>query len=345
MILLLGAAGFIGQAFTKELRRRGCGFIPLTRGTLDYTRLDLLFDYIRETRPAFVINAAGYPGKPNVDACELAREQTLCANTLLPQTISRVCLMRNIPWGHVSSGSIYQGAKLVEAGELLVERDLSRKQVRDLFAAHPEQVHGFTELDEPNFSFLYPPCNFYSGSKALAEAAITGVGRCYIWRPGIPFNEQDHSRNFLSKIQRYPKVYDSLTSASHLEDFVRACLDLWESHAPFGIYNVANPGAVTTRQIVELLERILKPNRRFEFWQDDQEFYRFAATAPRSHCILDVSKLLAAGVKMRTVTEALEDALFRWRSNTPALQFFEPVHSSSSGSIIPLASGTRWPKR
>jgi UDP-glucose 4,6-dehydratase len=320
MILLLGASGYIGQAFARELRRRGYGFVPLTRKAIDYTQFDILFDYVRKMRPAFIINAAGYTGKPNVDACELAREETLSGNTLLPQTITRVCLMTNTPWGHVSSGCIYDGAKVVKNGETRVERDLNRPELRRLFAEHPERFVGFTELDPPNFSFLCPPCSFYSGTKALAEEAIRGVGQTYIWRPRIPFNERDEPRNFLSKIQRYPKVYDNVNSISHLEDFVRACLDLWERHAPFGIYNVTNPGAVTTRQVVETIQRIVKPNRRFEFWKDDAEFYRLGAKAPRSNCILDVSKLLAAGVRMRPVEEALEDSLRRWRAATPAVE-------------------------
>jgi 3,5-epimerase/4-reductase len=59
----------------------------------------------------------------------------------------------------------------------------------------------------------------------------------------------------LSKVQRYAKVYDNVNSISHRADFVKACLDLWELRAPFGIYNVTNPGFVTTRQVVELIEK------------------------------------------------------------------------------------------
>jgi dTDP-4-dehydrorhamnose reductase len=241
----------------------------------------------------------------------------LYANTILPQTIARVCLMRSTPWGHVSSGGIYRGAKVVEDGELLVERDLNEPELRRLLAEHPERIRGFTELDEPNFSFLCPPCNFYSGSKAAAEQAIQGVGRCYIWRPGTPFNEQDHPRNFLSKIQRYEKVYDDVNSVSHLQDFVRACLDLWESGAAFGCYNVTNPGVVTTRQVVRMIQRILNPDRNFKFWKNDAEFRGFGAKAPRSSSILDSSKLLAAGVNLRPAQEALEDSLHGWHQAAP----------------------------
>ena len=64
-----------------------------------------------------------------------------------------------------------------------------------------------------------------------------------------------------------------------------------------------------------MIERILRPARSFEFWADDEEFYKRAAKTPRSNCVLDVSKLLAAGVKLRPVEEALRDALENW---TPA---------------------------
>ena len=111
-----------------------------------------------------------------------------------------------------------------------------------------------------------------------------------------------------------------MNSISQVEDFVRACLNLWERRAPFGIYNVVNPGVITTRQVVEMIQRILKPARRFEFWRNDGEFYRFGARTPRSNCILDASKLLAAGVEMRPVEEALEDSLRNWRSVASAAE-------------------------
>jgi len=324
MILLLGASGYVGQAFSAELRRRRLSFIPLTRRAIDYTSFNILFDYIRKMRPDFIVNAAGYAPNPNVDACELAREEVLCANALLPQTIARACLMTNTPWGHVSSGSIYLGAKVAaERGRMRIERNLNQPEIQRLFAEHPEKVYGFNEWDEPNFSFRHTPCNFYSGTKALAEEAIRGVSQSYIWRPRMIFNDCDESRNLLSKLQRYDRVYDNVNSVTHLDDFVRACLELWERQAPFGIYNVVNPGAVTTRWIVETIQQILKPDRHFEFWENDEEFYRCQAKTPRSSCILDASKLLSTGVKMRPAEEAMEAALDRWHAVSPSAPFAE----------------------
>ncbi|MGO8765673.1 MAG: sugar nucleotide-binding protein [Limisphaerales bacterium] len=313
MIILLGASGYIGEAFATELRRRNREFIPLSRRQVNYTQFTPLLEFLKAKKPEFVINSAGYTGKPNVDACELAKADTLAGNSLLPQTIAHACAALNIPWGHVSSGCIFSGAKILENGRTRVEKDMTKPELRALIERAPEKIHGFTESDTPNFSFRDLPCSFYSGSKALGEEAIAGVGHSYLWRLRIPFDEFDNARNYLSKVQRYPKVYDNVNSISHRADFVRAALDLWEKRAPNGIYNVTNPGFITTRQVVGLVGKYLKPARKFEFWSSDEEFYKVAAKTPRSNCVMDVSKLLAAGVTIRTVGEALEDSLKNWQ--------------------------------
>jgi dTDP-4-dehydrorhamnose reductase len=337
MILVLGATGYIGQAFATELRQRGITFVPLTRKALDYTQFDLLFDYVRKVKPELIINAAGYTGRPNVDACEMARADTFQGNTLFPQMVARVCLLTNTALGHVSSGCIFSGAKVLANGERKVEKNLGDPRLQQLFNTQPERFYGFTELDEPNFSFRSPPCSFYSGTKALAEEGLRVFDHVYIWRLRIPFDEFDHPRNYLSKIQHYRKVYDNINSLSHRGDFVRACLDLWERRAPYGIYNVTNPGAVSTREVVEMIGKILKPRRIFEFWKNDAEFYSLAARTPRSNCILDVSRLQAAGVKIRSAKDALRSALLKWQpilANVEMMSMFADSNQVLDVSVV-----------
>ncbi len=316
MIALLGASGYIGQAFAQVLRERNRPFTPLSRKTVDYTRFDALVGFLRETRPEFLINLAGYTGKPNVDACEIAQADTLAGNALLPQMIAEACEATKTPWGHISSGCIYSGAKISVNGAVHAEKDLTKPELRALLETNPSAFHGFTETDPPNFCFRDLPCSFYSGTKAIGEEALLNAPQCYVWRLRIPFDEFDSPRNYLSKVQRYSKVYDNVNSISHRADYARACLDLWDLRAPFGTYNVTNPGFVTTRHVVTVLEKILKPKRKFEFWESDEEFYKVAAKTPRSNCIMDTTKLLAAGVKIRGVEEALEHSLKNWRPET-----------------------------
>jgi dTDP-4-dehydrorhamnose reductase len=313
MILLLGATGYVGRAFAAELRSRKIEFAPLTRAAVDYTRFDVLFNYLHKSKPSFVINAAGYPGNPSIDECETARTEAVRANILLPQTLARVCYLTKTPWGHVSSGCIYSGARIAHNGSPKIERDINSLEVRQFFDQHPEKFRGFTESDEPNCTFRSPPCSFYSGTKALAEESLSWFNQSYIWRPRILFDEFDHPRNYLSKMQTYSKLLDGVNSFSHRGDFVRACIELWERHAPFGTYNIINPGAATARQIMAAIQRILRTERKFEFWQNEEEFYRVTHKAHRPSSILDASKLFSAGIKMRPLREALEDSLKNWQ--------------------------------
>jgi dTDP-4-dehydrorhamnose reductase len=316
MILLLGASGYIGRTFASELRRRGHCFIPLTRGAFDYTRFDFLFDYLRTMRPGFLINAASYEFTGNGQVNEAEREKMMAANAILPQMIARVCLMTKTPWGHVSSGSIYDGAKLLENGEPVAHRFTGAPEMVNLFAAQPEIFYGFSELDEPNYSFHTPSCNFYSGSKALAEEAIKDIGQSYIWRLRLPFNEREDSCNWLWQMQHQEEALDGINSFSHLEDCVRACMDLWEIRAAFGTYNVTNPGAMTNSQIAQKMRRVLKVAVKIEA----------AGERPsQPGCILDSSKLLRAGVKLRPIEQALDDCLDRLRVSSKPVKTFEPA--------------------
>jgi dTDP-4-dehydrorhamnose reductase len=313
MILVLGATSYIGQAFARMLRGRSECFIPLSRDAFDYSRFELLFDYVRKIKPDLVINAAEYVEEPSSGGGELDRLEMLHANTLLPQTVSRVCAMTQTPWGQVSSGDIYCGAKISHNQNIRIERDLTHPAIRNLFELHPERLHGFTESDEPNFSFKKGPCTFYSGTKALAEEAIRNHSESYIWRLRLPFNEQDRPGNYLWQLQNVPSSHDAINSLSHLEDCVGACLQLWERRAPFGIYNVTNPGAVTIDEIVQMIQRILKLSA------SGNGLNGLGSRSPqprllRSHCVLDGSKLRRAGVELRHVRDALEKSLVKWQS-------------------------------
>ncbi len=312
MILVLGADGYMGSAFQAALRERGWDYRPLSRREVDYTRFNVLLKLLRESQPAFVISAAGFTGKPNVDACELAKADTLAGNVNYLLTLAQACHAAGIPYGHISSGCIYSGAKVVAGGQIRVEKDLTTPAMRALLASDPGAFRGFTEEDEPNFSFRQGPCSFYSGTKALGEEAVRSLGGGFLWRLRIPFDEVSLPKNYLTKILSYAKVYDNVNSISHRGDFARACLDLWQLRAPFGVYNIVNPGHVSTRQVVGLIEQHLKPAKTFQFWENDEEFYRVAAKTPRSNCILDASKLLNAGVKIRPVEEALVASLKNW---------------------------------
>ncbi len=290
MILLLGGSGYVGQAYQRLFKQRNVDFLNLKRSKADYADLDTLRNLLAQHKPTFLINAAGYTGKPNVDACEIHKTECLFGNAILPGIIQTACEEKSVPWGHVSSGCIFTGTRL--------------------------DSKGFREDDAPNFSFRTNNCSFYSGTKALGEEILTDASQLFIWRLRIPFNEVDGPRNYLSKLMRYDRLLEDSNSLSQLDEFVKATWECWEKKIPFGTYNVTNPGHVTTREVVDLILKSGLTNKNFSFFDSEEEFMQVAAKTPRSNCILDSSKLANAGVTMREVHDAIESSLREWKKES-----------------------------
>ena len=205
MILLLGNTGYIGSAFQNALKQRGIPHVGLSRTETDYTNFNNLLRILHKTKPDFLINAAGYTGKPNVDKCETAWAETLQGNALFAATVAHACHATQIPFGHVSSGCIYTGAKVQNMLTTTIEPNFNAPHIQKILTNNPEKLIGFTETDPPNFCFRSKPCSFYSGTKALGEEALAFSNTSFIWRLRIPFDEQDNPRNYLTKLQTYKK--------------------------------------------------------------------------------------------------------------------------------------------
>jgi len=287
MITILGGQGYIGSAYCRYLASRDIPFRSLSRAQIDYSDKGTLLRFLRETRPEFLINAAGYTGIPNVDACEENKAACHFGNAVLPGIVSEACTLTATPWGHLSSGCIFTGKRAAGSG--------------------------FNEADPPNFTVKQNNCSYYSGTKALGEEILSTATDCFIWRLRIPFDEYDHSRNYLSKMMRSSKILDVENSLSHLRDFISATIACWERRVPFGTYNVTNPGSVTTREVIALIQKSGICLREPAYFASIAEFMATAARTPRSNCVLDSGKLLATGISLPEVHEALGTALSNWR--------------------------------
>ena len=307
MIYLLGGSGYIGNAYKRLLESNGIPFRSLARSEVDYTNIGTLTAALREDKPQFLINAAGYTGKPNVDACEMHKSECLAGNSVLPGIIVQACENANVPWGHVSSGCIYTGCR--------------------------PDGSGFTEEDAPNFSFRQNNCSFYSGTKALGEEALANYPNVYIWRLRIPFDQFDHPRNYLTKLMRYARLLNATNSISELREFVEASLLCWQMRVPFGIYNMTNPGSVTTREVVDLIRKSGVCRRKFDFFSSEEEFMRTAAKTPRSNCVMNSRKLASTGIGLTEVHEAIERDLRNWTSAHLTEEFSS---ASRNVSLTPL---------
>ena len=288
MYIVLGKSGYIAQAIISELKKRNLDHLALSRSDLDYTDFKTFQEFYHinynnfstPTKNSIIINCAGYIGKPNVDACESNKGDTIMGNVVFPTNLANHCSTNDSTLVQISSGCIYNG-----------------------YDKH------FAEEDKPNFTFGNG--SFYSGTKALCEKMILKHNpRSYIFRLRIPFDEYASPRNYITKLLNYENLVDVENSLSHRGDFARCCIDLLEKKVSHGIYNITNKGSVTTKEVVDLIRHHLKPNKDFKFFEDYDKFLDEVAT-PRSNCVLDTSKLENI-MHVRTAKQALNDALAKY---------------------------------
>ena len=284
MMIILGRNGYVASSFAKLDNYNQSNAVKfVSRNEVNYLDSSILKCYLKDVNASYVINAAGYTGKPNVDACETAKYECLRGNSVLPGIIREVCEDLNIPWGHVSSGCIYTGRR-PDGG-------------------------GWKEEDEPNFSFHSPPCSFYSGSKALGEEVLEGAENCFVWRLRIPFNHEPSPRNYLQKLLNYENLLEAENSVSHLEEFCQKCIECFTKDIEPGVYNMTNPGSITTSQVTHWMIKEGLTEKKFNFFGTEEEFMEKAAKTPRSNCVLDTTKAEKAGIGMRPVEEAMVDSI------------------------------------
>ncbi len=289
MIVILGSTGFVGSMLLQLLHKERIATSSIILNKQKSCNYTILRNFLTNSRPSFLINSAGFTGKPNVDACESAKYECLQGNGVLPGIIREVCEDLKIPWGHISSGCIYSGRR--------------------------DDGNGWTEEDEPNFSFRSPPCSFYSGTKALGEEVLEGAENCFVWRLRIPFNHEPSPRNYLQKLLNYENLLEAENSVSHLEEFCQKCVECFTKDVEPGIYNMTNPGSITTSQVTEWMIKEGLTDKKFNFFDSEEEFMTKAAIAPRSNCVLDTTKAEKAGIAMRPVEEAMIDSIRKMRQS------------------------------
>ena len=286
MILLLGASGYVGSAFSANLRARGLPFAAPSHCELDAGSKDAVSAALDALHPDLLINAIGFTGRPNIDGTEHEKLRCLTANTTVPGVLAEVLADRDVRWGHVSSGCIFEGARA--------------------------DGSPFTENDPPNFAFSHPEASWYSRTKAMAETLLGDHPGCVVWRLRIPFDQFDHERNYLSKLMQYDQLLEVTNSISQLQEFADAGVETLLRRLPGGLYNVTNPGAITTSETAEMIRKSGLCNKTFRYFQDEGDFLSAPGRVKRANCILSSEKLAAAGIKMREVHEAVEWSLRHW---------------------------------
>tara|TARA_B100001093_G_scaffold401217_1_gene388784 strand:+ start:5632 stop:5853 length:222 start_codon:yes stop_codon:yes gene_type:complete len=72
-MIVLGSTGYVGSKFVNYFHALGHKAMGVSRSEVDYINPETQRSWLKPRNPRFVINSAGYTGKPNVNACELEK--------------------------------------------------------------------------------------------------------------------------------------------------------------------------------------------------------------------------------------------------------------------------------
>src|SRR5438270_914708 len=217
-LLITGATGTLGQAFSRICAHRGLAHVLTSRKQVDITDEASIAAALELFRPWAIITAAGFvrtwEADEKIDDC-------LAINATGPELLGRACKAAGIPLVTFSSDLVFDGK-------------LGRSYV---------------EPDAP------APACAYGRSKAEAESRLLAIdANALIVRTSAFFGPWDRY-NFLfdtiEKLKRGEEVVASartIVSPTYVPDLVHATLDLLLDDES-GIWHLTNQGAISWHEL------------------------------------------------------------------------------------------------
>lgn len=141
-IVLLAPTGQVGFELNRQLQALG-NVITVSRGDVDFTNSEAIYQHIDVMRPDVIVNAAAYTA---VDKAESDQDNAFLLNRDLPHTLARLSTIHDAWLVHYSSDYVYAGT-----GEA-----------------------PWSELDQPN------PQNIYGHSKLEGDLAVEKTASKYL---------------------------------------------------------------------------------------------------------------------------------------------------------------------
>ena len=231
-ILITGATGTLGQAFSRICAHRGLRHVLTSRADLDITDEASIAAAIERYKPWAIINAAGFVRTWEADQ---KFDECLAINAAGPAMLGRASKAAGIPLVTFSSDLVFDG----KLGRAYIEPDETA-----------------------------PACA-YGKSKAEAEARLLAVDAgALIIRTSAFFGPWDRY-NFLfdtiEKLQRGEEVIASdrtTVSPTYVPDLVHATLDLLLD-GESGIWHLTNQGAISWHEMaLQVADRAKLDTRR-----------------------------------------------------------------------------------
>jgi dTDP-4-dehydrorhamnose reductase len=213
-LLITGASGTLGQAFSRICHLRGLDHHLLSRRDMDIADSASIETALQAYRPWAVINAAGY-----VRVADAEREAQRCfrENTEGAFLLAQACARLGIPYVSFSSDLVFSGA----LGRPYAESD----------AVDPQGIYGHSKAQaEPRILAVHPQ------ALVIRSSAFFG--------PWDVYNFAHATLSGLARGRRTQAPAAVAVSPTYVPDLVHAALDLMIDGAS-GIWHLANRGHVS----------------------------------------------------------------------------------------------------
>ncbi|MDQ3483707.1 MAG: NAD(P)-dependent oxidoreductase, partial [Pseudomonadota bacterium] len=226
-LLITGATGTLGMAFSRICAHRGLAHVLTSRAELDICDEASIAAAIDRYKPWAIINTAGF-----VRTWEAEQKADECfrANVTGPEMLARACKLQGIPLVTFSSDLVFDG----KLGRSYVEPDKTA-----------------------------PACE-YGRSKAEAESRLMEIGAdSLIVRTSAFFGPWDRHNFLFNTIERLKRGEEvvasdkSIVSPTYVPDLVQATLDLLLDEEK-GIWHLTNEGAVSWHELAQEVASIAK---------------------------------------------------------------------------------------
>jgi dTDP-4-dehydrorhamnose reductase len=224
-VLIVGAAGQLGQAMTKRLGGEH-EVTAWARQDLDLTRHQDVREAICEVAPQAVINCSGYN---QVDAAEDDQRTALEVNAMVVGTLARTAAAQSAVFMHYSTDFVFAGT-----------------------ASMP---HAEVERPEPR--------SVYAQSKLIGEWLAADAPEHYVLRVeslfGGPQRKSSIDRivDLVRAGQPAPVFVDRVVSPSFVVDVADASAFILKARPPIGLYHCVNTGYATWQEVGEEIVRHL----------------------------------------------------------------------------------------
>jgi 3,5-epimerase/4-reductase len=232
---------------------------------------------IEKYDPEVVINCIGKTGVPNVDWCEIHKEETFFSNVTVPTYMAEVCEELEKYMVHMGSGCIYEGNKQ------------------------------YLETYPVNFTG-----SFYSRTKIYSQEILQYYDNILQMRIRMPIDNVPSPKNLITKLIGYKKVINISNSVTCIPDLLQAARVLIELRRT-GIYNVVNKGAITHKEILEMYCDIVNPKFMMPEIISVDELDKITI-ARRSNCTLSTVKLEREGIYMKPAKYAIAECMKHYKT-------------------------------